>query len=50
MVSKPEKEDLGLISLRFYAQLSRISTLYGKGEAGSLVTSRSPQGKRLAEL
>ena len=33
MVSKPDKEGPGLFSLLFYAQLSEIFTLYGKGQA-----------------
>jgi hypothetical protein len=42
MVSKPEKEGPGLISLRIYAKLSGIFTLYEKGWAGSLSTSCNP--------
>jgi hypothetical protein len=34
MVSKPEMEGPGLLSLRFYAQLFGIFTLYGRGEGG----------------
>gem|GEM_PF-1390434 len=29
----------GLLSIRSYAQLSGVITVYGKGEAGSLITS-----------
>ena len=34
-----EKVGPGLLSLRFYVQLSRIFTLYGRGQAGSLVST-----------
>jgi len=36
MVSKPEMEVPGLLSLSFRAQLSGIFALYGKGWAGTL--------------
>jgi hypothetical protein len=50
MVSKPEKEGPGLISLCFYTRLSGILKLYGKGQVGSLFSASRKCDSQISSL